>query len=150
MGCASGIGFSIALQTKKRVFVIDGDGAVLMKMGTLGTIGYYKPSLYHIIIDNGAYESTGGQPTVSMILDWKQSLQSMGYRNIAIIKTERQLEKLRFKNKVCPFGVVIYSQLGSRSNLGRPTFSPLNNKKEFMGFLANRRSLTLVRKMVLK
>lgn len=138
MGCASGIGFSIAMQTKKKVFVIDGDGAVLMKMGALATIGYYKPNLCHIIIDNGAYESTGGQPTLSATLNWKQLLQSVGYRNIAIIKTKGQLERLQFENRTCPFGVVIYSQPGSRPNLGRPASSPLSNKKEFMRFLANK------------
>lgn len=136
MGCASGIGFGITLQTKKKVFVIDGDGAVLMKMGTLGIIGYYKPkNLGHIIIDNRAYESTGGQPTVSTILNWKQLLQSVGYKKVVIIKTKHQLAKLQFENMDYPLGVVIYSQLGSRPNLGRPTSSPVDNKKEFMRFL---------------
>lgn len=135
MGCASGIGCGIALQTKKQVFVIDGDGAVLMKMGTLGTIGYYKPSLNHIIIDNGAYESTGGQPTTSITLNWKKLLKGLGYKNIAIIKTKRQLENLRFENKDRPFGIVIYSKPGARSELGRPSLAPIDNKKTFMKFL---------------
>lgn len=139
MGCASGIGFAIALQTKKKVFVIDGDGAVLMKMGTLGTIGYYKPkNLCHIIIDNGAYESTGSQPTVSTTLNWQKLLQGAGYKNVAIIKTRQQLAKLQFKEIDGPFGIVVYSQPGSRANLGRPTSSPIDNKKEFMRFLTKR------------
>lgn len=136
MGSASGIGFGIALHTKKKVFVIDGDGAVLIKMGTLVTIGYYKPkNLVHIIIDNRAYESTGSQPTVSTTLNWKQLLQSVGYKKISIIKTKQQLAKLQFENIDCPLAVVIYSQPGSRSNLGRPTSSPVDNKKGFMRFL---------------
>lgn len=136
MGCASGIGFGIALQTKKKVFVIDGDGAVLMKMGTLATIGYYKPkNLIHIIIDNGAYESTGGQPTVSTALNWKRLFKSVGYKEVIVVKTKQQLGKLRFSNKDCPLGIIIYSQPGSRSDLGRPTSSPIENKREFMKFL---------------
>lgn len=136
MGCASGIGLGIASQIKKKVFVIDGDGAVLMKMGTLVTIGYYNPkNLIHIIIDNGAYESTGSQPTVSTILNWKQLLQAVGYKKVVIIKTKQQLTKLQFENMDCPFGIVIYSQPGSRPALGRPTSSPVDNKKEFMRFL---------------
>jgi len=137
MGCASGIGFGIALQTRKKVFVIDGDGAVLMKMGTLGTIGYYQPkNLVHVIIDNSAYESTGGQPTVSTKLQWKKLLQGVGYAEIIIIKTKNQLEKLQFENRRYPLGIIIYSQPGSRSDLGRPTLSPIDNKNEFMNFLA--------------
>lgn len=137
MGCASGIGLGIALQIKKKVFVIDGDGAVLMKMGTLGTIGYYKPkNLIHIIIDNGVHESTGGQPTVSTTLNWKQLLKSVGYKRVVVIKTKQQLEKLQFENSNYPFGIVIYSQPGARANLGRPTSDPIENKKEFMKFLA--------------
>lgn len=138
MGCAPGIGLGIALQTKKKVFVIDGDGALLMKMGILGTIGYYKPkNLTHIILDNGAYESTGGQPTISNILNWKQLLKSVGYEGVLIIKTKKQLKKVDFKKNKCPFAVAILSKQGSRSNLGRPTSSPIENKKVFMNFLKN-------------
>ncbi len=138
MGCASGIGFGIAIQTKNKVFVIDGDGAVLMKMGTLATIGYHanQAKLTHIIIDNSSHETTGGQPTASSILNWKQLLKSIGYKKVTIIKTEKQLMKLKFENKIFPFGVVIYSKPGARTNLGRPTSTPIHNKKEFMKFLS--------------
>lgn len=136
MGCAPGIGLGIALQTKKKVFIIDGDGALLMKLGIIGTIGYYKPkNLIHIILDNRAYESTGGQPTISNILNWRQLLKSTGYKNIVIIKSKKQLKKINFKNNNGPFAIVIFSKQGSRSNLGRPTSSPIENKKIFMKFL---------------
>ncbi|MBI5123616.1 phosphonopyruvate decarboxylase [Candidatus Roizmanbacteria bacterium] len=136
MGCASGIGLGIALQTKEKVFVIDGDGAVLMKMGTLATIGYHNQAkLIHIIIDNGSYESTGGQPTTSVTLKWQQLLKSVGYKKIVNIKTKQQLKKLTFENNSYPLGVIIYSQPGARKNLGRPTSTPIENKKEFMKFL---------------
>ena len=138
MGCAASIGCGVALQTKKRVFVIDGDGAVLMKMGTLGTIGHYKPkNLTHIIIDNGSYESTGGQPTVSDTLEWKKLLESTGYKNVTIIRTQKELEKLDLQSQKSLQAVVIFSQVGSRSDLGRPTSTPLENKQAFMQFLAH-------------
>ncbi len=138
MGCAPGIGLGIALQTKKKVFIIDGDGALLMKLGIIGTIGYYKPkNLIHIILDNGAYESTGGQPTISNILNWKQLLKSTGYKSVLVIKSKKQLEKIDFKRNKCPYAIIIFSRQGSRSNLGRPTSSPIENKKIFMNYLKN-------------
>ena len=64
MGCATGIGLGIALNTKKKVYVFIGDGALLMKMGSLATISKYAPSnLKIIILDNGCHDSCGGQPT---------------------------------------------------------------------------------------
>ncbi len=138
MGCAASIGLGIALQTKEKVVVIDGDGAVLMKMGTLATIGYYKPNHFiHVIIDNGAYESTGEQPTVSTSVNWKQVLTGAGYAEVKIITTRQQLEALRLEQASgYPYGIVIAAQPGSRANLGRPTTSPVENKRAFMNFLA--------------
>ena len=67
MGLASSIGLGVALKNpKKKVFVFDGDGNILMNLGSLTTIGSLKPkNLIHIVFDNGNHESTGGQPTVS-------------------------------------------------------------------------------------
>ena len=64
-------GLGVALNSTKRVVVLDGDGAALMKMGTLATVGAYGPeNLIHIVLDNGTYDSTGGQPTVSASVDF--------------------------------------------------------------------------------
>lgn len=136
MGCALGIGFGISLQSDKKVFVIDGDGAVLMRMGTLATVGYYKPkNMVHIIIDNQAYESTGGQPSSSSTLNWELLLKGAGYPNVIIVKTKQELENLVINdiNEMC--AIVIYSRTGSRQNLGRPTSTPIENKIEFMKFI---------------
>ena len=71
MGCAAGMGLGVAVNSDRPVIVLDGDGAALMKLGTLATIGAYAPkNLIHIVFDNGAYESTGGQPTVSPTVDF--------------------------------------------------------------------------------
>src|SRR3989338_7974604 len=91
LGCTASIGLGIALQVDKKVFVIDGDGSVLMKMGTLATIGHYHPSnLIHILIDNGVHESTGSQPTVSNTIDWVNLFQSVGYRTIVMVKSKEE------------------------------------------------------------
>ena len=73
MGCSASIANSIALQKSgKKVFVFDGDGAVIMQMGALATIGHYKAkNLYHIVFDNAAHDSTGGQPTVSDTINFE-------------------------------------------------------------------------------
>ena len=67
MGLASSIGLGVALKkTKKKIFVFDGDGNILMNLGSLITIGIIKPkNLVHVIFDNSSHESTGGQPTVT-------------------------------------------------------------------------------------
>jgi len=71
MGCAAGMGLGVALKVARPVVVLDGDGAALMKLGTLATIGAYAPkNLVHILLDNGVHDSTGGQPTVSPFVDF--------------------------------------------------------------------------------
>ncbi|HEX5797261.1 MAG TPA: phosphonopyruvate decarboxylase [Candidatus Saccharimonadales bacterium] len=136
MGCAAGIGLGIARQTSKRVFVIDGDGAVLMKMGTLATIGHYNPeNLIHIVIDNGAYESTGSQPTVAKNLKWRKLFNGFGYKTVLIIRTQDALKSLELEKIKGPAAVVVYSRSGSRPDLGRPTTGPGYNKRQFMNFL---------------
>src|SRR6185436_2939180 len=71
MGCAAGFGLGVARGRPERsVVVLDGDGALLMKLGTLATIGGYAPSnLHHVVFDNASYDSTGGQRTISPTVD---------------------------------------------------------------------------------
>ena len=142
MGCALGIGFGVSLQSDKKVFIIDGDGSVLMRMGTLATVGHYKPkNMVHIIIDNQAYESTGGQPSSSPTLNWKLLLRGAGYRKVLVVRTSRELKSLKIDriNNMC--AIVIYSKIGSRKDLGRPTSTPVANKIEFMKFLSNKKDV---------
>jgi phosphonopyruvate decarboxylase len=64
MGCAVSIGLGVALNTKKQVFVITGDGALLMKLGSLATVAKYRlPNLHIIVLNNNCHDTTGGQPT---------------------------------------------------------------------------------------
>jgi phosphonopyruvate decarboxylase len=81
MGCAASIGLGIATaQPDRRVVVLDGDGALLMRLGALATVGYYRPAnLRHVLLDNGVHESTGGQATVSPSLDFCAMARACGY-----------------------------------------------------------------------
>jgi len=136
MGCAISIGFGIA-QTKpdKKVIVLDGDGAVLMKMGTLATVGHYKPlNLIHIVLDNASYDSTGGQATVSNTVDLDKVALSSGYMNSVKVYTPEKLEvnvKKAFKIKG-PHFILIKVSKGTDKNLGRPELTPFQVKRRFM------------------
>lgn len=139
MGCASAIGLGIAQVKKTRVHIIDGDGAVLMKMGVLTTIGHCSPSnLVHFIIDNNAYASTGGQPTNSSIVDWSSLFKSVGYKSVVMVKNKKQLNELDLNRHRLPFAVIIKSSPGARSDLGRPTKTPKQNKNSFMAYVKNK------------
>jgi phosphonopyruvate decarboxylase len=81
MGCALSVGLGIATaQPERRVIVLDGDGALLMRLGALATAGYYRPArLVHVLLDNGVHESTGGQGTVSPSVDFCALARACGY-----------------------------------------------------------------------
>ena len=92
MGLSSSIGLGVALtNSKKRIFVFDGDGNILMNLGSLITIGSLKPeNLVHVIFDNESHESTGGQPTNSS----KIKLEKLAYTsNYTVFKTNSKKEK---------------------------------------------------------
>ncbi len=139
MGCSASIANSIALQKpEKKIFIFDGDGAVLMQMGALSTIGHYKAkNLYHVIFDNTCHDSTGGQPTVSSTVDFKQIALSCGYRNAIKIETKDALIKTvkETKEKQGPNLFIVKVNKGARQDLGRPTTTPIENKEAFMQFL---------------
>jgi phosphonopyruvate decarboxylase len=87
MGCASTLGLGLALaQPNRGVVVLDGDGAALMRMGAMATVGYERPAnLTHVLLDNGLHESTGGQATVAGSVDFCGIARSCGYPSVASI-----------------------------------------------------------------
>jgi len=139
MGCAQSIALGIALQKKDRsVFVFDGDGSVLMQMGSLATIGHYSPkNFYHIIFDNQAHDSTGGQPNSSESVNFEKVATACNYRFGKTVKNKDELEKImqKIKNKKGPGIIIINVEKGSRKNLRRPTMTPVEHKKYFMKYL---------------
>ena len=138
MGCAASIALGIALEkSKNKIFVFDGDGSLLMKMGTLATIGHYLPkNFYHIIFDNNSHDSTGGQKTVSDTVDFSKVALACGYKKAKMVTKENELKKSLSEIKEGPAMLVIKVRKGSRGDLGRPTISPLKMKKLFINFLA--------------
>jgi len=138
MGCSSSIALGIARETTKPIFVFDGDGAALMQLGTMATIGYYSPkNLYHIIFDNSSYDSTGGQPTISKNIDFTKIALASGYKKAEYIFQEKELvNKIKqIKTNLGPYLLVIKVNKGARKDLGRPTKTPTENKKAFMDLL---------------
>lgn len=139
MGCSSAIALGIAIEKPdKQIYVFDGDGAALMQMGTFATIGNYKPkNLQHIIFDNSSYDSTGGQPTVSPNLDFAKIALACGYISAQTVQTKESLNEsmVKIKKELGPNLIVVKINKGARKDLGRPTTTPIENKKDFMNFL---------------
>jgi sulfopyruvate decarboxylase subunit beta len=99
MGVAAAIGLGVALnKPNKKVVVFDGDGNVLMGMGTLATIGALKPKNFvHVVLDNEVYGSTGNQPTISNVVRLEQVAKAAGYAHVERV-IEREDIVYEFKN----------------------------------------------------
>ena len=139
MGHASQIALSIAMQKKDRqIYCIDGDGASIMQMGGMATIGSRKPSNYvHFVLNNGAHDSVGGQPTVGRQIDLCAIAAGCGYENIVKVETPEELEAVlrdyETKDKLTFVEVMVTK--GARKDLGRPKSTPVENKEALMSFL---------------
>ena len=140
MGCASAMGLGVALNANRPVVVLDGDGAALMKMGSLATIGAYAPdNLIHIVLDNGTYDSTGGQPTVSESVNFAGVAANCGYalgiRCDSLDGFTRALERTKGQGGPCLIHMRV--RPGSMKDLGRPTIGPAEVALRFKEFLAS-------------
>jgi len=139
MGTASAIGFGVAHALPRQpVVVIDGDGAALMKMGSLGTIGFYQPeNLIHIILDNEVHDSTGGQQTVSSTVRFAEVAAAANYRNaFAVDQREDVAQALKdVRHRSGPSLLHVKIRAGSPKVLGRPTVKPHEVKERFSDFL---------------
>jgi len=137
MGLASSIGLGVALKnTKKRIFVFDGDGNILMNLGSLITIGTVKPkNLVHVIFDNSSHESTGGQPTATNKIQLGKIAKSTNYR-VFQAKTKNQLVKVFQKIKTIPGPIMVIVKIekgGVTSK--RVNIEPTKIKNRFMNSL---------------
>jgi len=95
MGCAASLGLGLAIaRPEKRVIVVDGDGALLMRLGVLATLGVERPAnLLHIVFDNGMHESTGGQATVSPNVDLAALAVAAGYPRALVVSDPDELRE---------------------------------------------------------
>ena len=142
MGHSSSIALGIALQKPQdTVWCIDGDGAVLMHMGALAVIGSCKPkNLVHIVINNGAHETVGGMPTVAGGMDIPALARACGYPYAAAAGTAEELRKeLAAARERGELSLIeVKCAIGARADLGRPTTTALENKQNFMKYLAEK------------
>ena len=139
MGGASAMGLGVALNTARKVVVLDGDGAALMKLGNLATIGAYAPAnLLHIVLDNGVHDSTGGQATVSASVDFAGVAVACGYRFAASCRSLEGFERAMDQARLQPGPALIHVRIapGSLAKLGRPTVAPHEVACRFRDFLA--------------
>lgn len=139
MGHASQIALGIALQKpERRVYCFDGDGASIMHMGNMAIVASMKCKNYvHIVFNNGAHDSVGGQPTVGLKIDLCAVAKAVGYVATCSVETMEELEARlpEIKNAEGPVLLQVCVKKGNRKNLGRPTTTPIQNKESFMAFL---------------
>ncbi len=139
MGCAGAMGLGVAMNVAAPVVVLDGDGAALMKMGTMATIGAYAPAnLIHIVLDNGTYDSTGGQATVSASADFAAVAAAVGYPRSYRCDSLDGFGRALNGALVKPGPHLIHMRIapGSLDKLGRPTVKPAEVALRFRAFLA--------------
>ena len=140
MGHSSSIALGIALQQPQRkVWIIDGDGAVLMHMGSMAVLASQNPgNIVHIVINNGAHETVGGQPTAMANVDVVAVAKGCGYPNAVSVDSfealDAALAEARAKNELSL--IEVKCAIGARDDLGRPTTTAQENKQAFMEFLA--------------
>lgn len=136
MGHASSIALGINLaRPDRKVVCLDGDGAALMHLGSLAISGINsKRNLLHVVLNNGAHDSVGGQPTVGLEIDFCGIAKSCGYPSIQKATNSREIkESIGFFNLNSePTFLEIIVERGNRTNLGRPTDAPIKNRNAFM------------------
>jgi len=139
MGHCSSIAMGIALAKPNReVVCIDGDGAMLMHLGSLTSIASLNPkNFHHMLMNNEVHESVGGQDTAAKNVDLSAIVAAVGISNIFKAETLDELKTCitDFMAAAGPAFLEVKIRPGSRGDLGRPTIKPVDNKKDFMTFL---------------
>lgn len=141
MGHSSSIALGVAVNKPgQKIWCVDGDGAVLMHMGSMAVLGANKPdNLVHVVINNGAHETVGGMPTVASQIDVVAIAKACGYPNAVSVDNFEDLDKelLAAKERNELSLIEVKCSIGARENLGRPTTTALENKQNFMDYLKN-------------
>ena len=139
MGHSSSIALGVAINKPlQKIWCIDGDGAVLMHMGSMAVIGANKPTnLIHVVINNGSHETVGGMPTVAADIDLVAIAKACGYPNAVCVDNfadlDKELNAAKSRNELSL--VEVKCSIGAREDLGRPTTTALENKQNFMEYL---------------
>ena len=143
MGHASQIALGLALEKQdRRVWCFDGDGATIMHMGSMAIVAQEAPKNYiHVVFNNGAHDSVGGQPTVGLDIDLPAVAKAVGYKSVYSVDSkdtlENQLSIINYQLSIneYPIFLEIRVKKGNRKDLGRPTTTPIQNKEALMSFL---------------
>lgn len=139
MGHASQIALGIALEKPgRRVWCFDGDGAVIMHMGGMAIVAEKAPRNYvHVVFNNGAHDSVGGQPTVGLDIDLCSVAKALGYKAAFSADNKDDLDVLlrEVKHVDGPLLIQVRVKKGNRKDLGRPSTTPVQNKEALMAFL---------------
>lgn len=140
MGHASSVALGVALNRVERsVVCLDGDGAALMHLGALATIGKAGPENFtHVLLNNSAHESVGGQPTGADGIDFGKLALSLGYRKYRLAEKLEDVKRawLDLQPAKGPNFLEIRIKKGSRKDLGRPSQTPQENKQSFMQWVS--------------
>jgi len=134
MGLASSIGLGLALSLpEKKVIVIEGDGSILMNLGSMATVGHFAPkNLFHIVLDNESHDSTGGQATVSDTMKLVEVAHAAGYRLTQMVDSEEGLRKaIRGLSQQGPVFLLVGVEKGSIEGIGRVSYPPEEIRKRF-------------------
>ena len=139
MGHASSIALGVAInKPDRRIWCVDGDGAVLMHMGSMAVLGANAPkNMIHIVINNGAHETVGGMPTVASKIDLVAIAKACGDPHAVCVddfdSLDRELEAAKARDELS--FIEVKCSIGARDDLGRPTTTALENKQNFMEHL---------------
>ena len=137
MGHASQIALGIALaKPDRQVWCFDGDGACIMHMGNMAIVANKAPKNFvHVVFNNGAHDSVGGQPTVGLNINMPAIAQAVGYKQEYSVDNQKDLLNRLSNLGDGPSFLEVKVKKGNRKDLGRPTTTPIQNKEAFMLFL---------------
>jgi phosphonopyruvate decarboxylase len=139
MGCASVLGLGVSeVKRNKPVCVVDGDGALMMRLGTMCTLGLKSQGkLFHILLDNEVHDSTGGQSTLSSGINFAEIAKATGYKNILATDDKSEFETFIKSNMDKSELSFVHFKIkpGSPKDLGRPTIKPFQVAERFKDFL---------------
>jgi len=139
MGCVSSLGLGLALaRPDLRIVIIDGDGSLLMRMGGSAVLAAHAPrNVVHVLLDNNAHDSTGGQKTISDQIDFPAWAQAVGYERIVDVTRLDQLRPAVENGLDGSALTFVYMQIapGAKKNLGRPKVRPPEVRERFMKFI---------------
>ena len=139
MGHASQIALGIAMaKTDRKVWCFDGDGAIIMHMGSMAIVASKQPKNYvHVIFNKGAHDSVGGQPTVGLHIDLPRIARAVGYPHTYSVSNKEDLQEIlnEIQKQEGLTLLEVKVKKGNRKDLGRPTTTPIENKEALMDFL---------------